>query len=124
MVLVRSAGVLNSHRQPWRGTLSLSTDRKSERRALGRGQPPTVQDRTDPSDMESMLKTCVLTLVLAWRVGAAVEPEVSFSGPACLAGGANALLIQNQRAGHTRKWVCGRIPLACGRYDQQFQERQ
>src|SRR5215467_13061458 len=108
MVLVRSAGVVNSHRQPWRGTLSLST----------------VQDRTDPADMESMLKKCVLTLVLAWRVGAAVEPEVSFSGPACLAGGANALLIQNQRAGHTRKWVCGRIPLACGRYDQQFQERQ
>ena len=68
MVLVRSASVVNSHRQPWRGTLSLST----------------VQDRTDPADMESMLKKCVLTLVLAWRVGAAVEPEVSFSGPACL----------------------------------------
>jgi len=68
---VRSAGVVNSHRQPWRGTLSLST----------------VQDRTDPADMESMLKKCVLTLVLAWRVGAAVEPEVSFSGPACLGWG-------------------------------------
>jgi len=60
-----------SHRQPWRGALSLST----------------VQDRTDPADMESMLKKCVLTLVLAWRVGAAVEPEVSFSGPACLGWG-------------------------------------
>jgi|SRR5215467_5681601 len=32
--------------------------------------------------MESMLKKCVLTLVLVWGMGAATEPEVSFSGPA------------------------------------------
>ena len=34
--------------------------------------------------MESMLKKCVLTLVLVWGMGAATEPEVSFSGPARL----------------------------------------